>query len=225
MMRFAVTCIVITGAVLLFAVVVFKDTGPLTNSPVALHHILVLGLLLSAYLVAPPNLRQVSQSLLLWGGIGLAALLGYSYRAELGLVAERVQSELTPGRAAIIGHQVEIARQGDGHFYVRADVGDTQATFMIDTGASMVVLTHQTAQAAGLKLEDMAYLQPVATANGTTTVAATKLASITIGDITLSDVDAAVAQPGLLTANLLGLSFLNRLSRWGVEKNRFVMAE
>lgn len=223
--RFALTTVFLTAAIVALAVLVFHDTDPLTQSPLALHHILILALLLSAFFAAPPNLRQVGQSVLLWGGIGLAAIVGYSFRAELGLVAERVKGEFSPGKAALIGEHVEIVRERDGHFHVMAEVGETRATFLIDTGASMVVLTHETARAAGLDLTDMRYLQPVSTANGLTTVAATKLDVVRVGNITLNNVEAAIAQPGLLTANLLGLSFLNRLSRWGVEHNRFVMEE
>ena len=52
---------------------------------------------------------------------------------------------------------------------------------------------------------------PVQTANGLAYAAPVRLAVVNIGNITLSNVEALVAQPGVLKESLLGMSFLSRL--------------
>lgn len=161
--------------------------------------------------------------LLVWVMIGLALVLGYTYRFELKDISDHVMAELTPGRAASKGRIVELARSNTGEFQIPTEINGNRISMTLDTGATTVVLTHEAAKAAGLPLELIKYTVNVDTANGRARAAAVTLDHIAIGGIVERGVAALVAQPGQLKTNLLGMSFLNRLQSWEVRGDRLVM--
>ena len=84
---------------------------------------------------------------------------------------------------------------------------------LVDSGASIVVLTYEDAERAGIYVRERDYTQRVSTANGVTRVAPMTLDRVSIGGITVRDVEAAVSEPGRLGQSLLGMTFLGRLQR------------
>jgi len=169
------------------------------------------------------RLSQALQAALSWGLIGLILLVGYTYRHELRVIADRVMVELVPGWAAQKGNVVEIARGRVGEFSVRAEVNGARVSMVLDSGASAVVLTQEAAKAAGLPLEVLQYTTNVDTANGRTRAAPVTLDRLTIGNIVERSVPALIAQPGALRSNLLGMSFLNRLESWEVRGDKLLL--
>jgi aspartyl protease family protein len=164
------------------------------------------------------------EAALFWVVIGLVLVVGYTYRGELRTVADRVMSELIPGRAASrSARTVEIVRGRAGDFQVAAQVNGARVAMVLDTGATAVVLTQEAAKAAGLPLEVLNYNVNVDTANGRTRAAAVTLDRLTVGGVTERSVPALIAQPGLLRTSLLGMSFLNRLESWEVRGDKLVM--
>jgi aspartyl protease family protein len=167
---------------------------------------------------------QALEAALFWAAVGLVLALGYTYRMELRDVGERVLAEIVPGRAATRGvRTVELVRGRGGDFQVSAQINGARSSMVLDTGASAVVLTQETAKAAGLPLEVLAYNVNVDTANGRTRAAAVTLDRIAVGNIVERSVPALIAQPGQLRTNLLGMSFLNRLESWEVRGDKLVM--
>jgi aspartyl protease family protein len=169
------------------------------------------------------NLSKSLEYLLIWVIIGLALVLGYTYRFELKDIGDRVMAELMPGRAMSRGRVVELSRGNTGDFQISTEVNGRAVPMILDTGASTVVLTHEAARAAGLPVEMIKYTVNVDTANGRTRAASVTLDRIAIGGIVERSVPALVAQPGALRSNLLGMSFLNRLQSWEVRGDRLVM--
>lgn len=169
------------------------------------------------------NLVHALRSALIWIGVVLVLVLGYTYRFELKHVSDRVLAELLPGRAVSKGRTVELARAGGGDFQVATEVNGKRVSMVLDTGASAVVLTNEAAKAAGLPLEVIKYTVNVDTANGRTRAAAVTLDRIAVGGIVERSVPALVAQPGQLKTSLLGMSFLNRLEGWEVRGDKLVM--
>jgi len=155
--------------------------------------------------------------------IALVLAAGYSYRAELREIGDRMLSELVPGRAAVRGQTVEVARGRGGEFQIAMLVNGARVSMVLDTGASAVVLTQDAAKAAGLPLELLAYNVNVDTANGRTRAAAVTLDRLAVGQIVERAVPALIAQPGQLKTSLLGMSFLNRLTGWEVRGDRLLM--
>ena len=169
------------------------------------------------------QLSKALKAAALWAAIGLALLVGYTYRAELRTVRDRVMAEILPGWAATKGRSVEVARSRGGEFSVRVQVNGARVPMVLDSGASAVVLTQEAAKAAGLPVEVLNYTTNVETANGRTRVAPVTLDRLTVGGIEERSVPALIAQPGQLKSNLLGMSFLNRLESWEVRGDELLL--
>ena len=166
---------------------------------------------------------QAITAALLWVVVGLLLVIGYTYRFELGDVADRVLAELIPGHVISHGRTVEVARTSAGDFAIAAQINGAHVPMVLDTGASSVVLTPDDAKAAGLPLDLLNYTVSIDTANGRARAAPVTLDHITIGGLEERSVEALVVQPGQLRTSLLGMSFLNRLQSWQVSGDRLVL--
>jgi aspartyl protease family protein len=169
------------------------------------------------------RIAEAFQAAMFWVVIGLLLAIGYTYRHDLRDVADRVMSELLPGRALSRGGIVEIARGNRGEFQIYAEINGARIPTVYDTGASAVVLTQEAAKAAGLPLDFLNYSVQVETANGRTRAAPVTLDRIKVGGIEERQVPALIAQPGQLRMSLLGMSFLNRLKSSEVRGDRLVL--
>ena len=166
---------------------------------------------------------QVVTAALLWVVVGLVLVIGYSYRFELGNVADRVLAEIIPGHVISHGRTVEVARTSAGDFDISARINGVHVPMVLDTGASSVVLTQQDAKAAGLPLEVLNYTVSIDTANGRTRAAQVTLDRLAVGGLEERSVEALIVQPGQLRTSLLGMSFLNRLQSWQVSGDRLIL--
>lgn len=168
-----------------------------------------------------PNLRALAA----WAMAGLALVIGYSYRDRIQGVSARVLGDLRPGSAAGgRGGVVTITRRADGDFRVQAEVNGRSQSFAFDTGASSVVLTAENAAALGIRPAPSDFTARVSTANGIAYAAPIQLDSVGVGTITARRVDAMLAKPGALSGNLLGQSFLSRLSGYEVRGDRLILS-
>ena len=155
---------------------------------------------------------------MIWFGVALMLVVGYSFREELRMAAHRVAGEvLPPGHTILVGtsptggQSVRIRRQENGHFVARGTANGVDLSMLIDTGASTVVLKPADAERIGIDVSQLSFTTPVSTANGTTYAAPVRLRSVSIGPLEVRDVNALVSRPGALNENLLGMSFLKRL--------------
>ncbi|MBI4720291.1 MAG: TIGR02281 family clan AA aspartic protease [Chitinivibrionia bacterium] len=103
-----------------------------------------------------------------------------------------------------------------GHFHTLAEINGRHVDFMTDTGATYVALSYETAQQLGLAPQKLRFDGRSTTANGVARVASTIINAIRIGDISVSNVQAVIAEPGRMTQNLLGMSFIKQLSGFEV---------
>ena len=132
-------------------------------------------------------------------------------------VSELLRKRASPARA------VQIARGQTGEFALQARINGVNAPMVIDTGATSVVLTYETARAAGLPLELLEYDVDVETAGGHTRAARLTLDRLAIGKLVERSVPALVVPRGQMKTNLLGMSFLDRLERWEVRADRLML--
>ncbi len=126
---------------------------------------------------------------------------------------------------ANFGRNLTLDSDRQGHFQADARVGGARIKFMVDTGASLVVLRETDAGHAGIRPAPVDYTARVSTANGTIKAAPAKLRSVEIGDITVFDVQALVLPDEVLPQSLLGVSFLSRLKRYEVANGRMVLEQ
>jgi clan AA aspartic protease (TIGR02281 family) len=123
----------------------------------------------------------------------------------------------TPARAVLI------SRGQAGEFALQAKINGVNAPMVVDTGATSVVLTYETAKAAGLPLELLEYDVDVETAGGHTKAARLTLDRLAIGKLVERSVPALVVPHGQMKTNLLGMSFLDRLESWEVHADRLML--
>ena len=183
-----------------------------------LYLLVLLGLVSSGLVTSRRfHLGQAARHAAIWAAVAGVLLVGYSYRQDLRAVGNPVFGELVPA-APMTTHAgaVEIRRGPDGHFHVQGEVNGVAVRFLIDTGASSIVLTQQDAERIGLAPDRLAYTQTFHTANGTVSGAPVRLDRIAVGSIVYRDVRASV-NGGEMSGSLLGMSFLERLRAFGVE--------
>jgi aspartyl protease family protein len=120
---------------------------------------------------------------------------------------------------------VTIPPNPQGHFEVEGRVDGRRLTFMVDTGASMIALTADTAANLGIHPAGHDFTAMIRTANGVIKAAPVQLDMVEIDDIMVHDVAALVLPDGALSENLLGLSFLSRLRRYGYSEGKFVLEQ
>ena len=166
---------------------------------------------------------NVLKHVAIWVGLGALLVTGYTYRDEVSVVTARIASEVVPpGQPVSVEpteageRAVRLRKRPDGHFVARVTVQGASLGFLVDTGASTVVLKPADAEKAGIDVSALQYTVAVETANGTTYAAPVRLRSVNIGPIEVSGVEALVAKPGSLKENLLGMSFLKRLRSYEV---------
>ncbi len=107
--------------------------------------------------------------------------------------------------------QIIVPRARDGHYYLTLDVNDRPLRFVVDTGATDMVLTTADAARAGIDTENLSYLGRANTANGEVRTAFVRLDAVQLGNITDRDVPAVVNE-GQMEQSLLGMGYLQR---WG----------
>jgi clan AA aspartic protease (TIGR02281 family) len=109
-----------------------------------------------------------------------------------------------------------------GHFLLKAVVNGVPINFMVDTGASHVVLTIPDARRIGFTANDLEFTQEFESANGTVRAAPVKLRELRIGQFSVYGLEASV-NGGPLPISLLGMSFLQRLSSYEVADGRLIL--
>jgi aspartyl protease family protein len=112
-----------------------------------------------------------------------------------------------------------------GHFLTPVEVNGRDLEAMVDTGATIVALNEATAVRLGILPPRSAFTEPVSTVNGLVKVAPVVLSEVRVRGIALRDVPAIVVPGTLLETNLLGMSFLGKLSRFEVSGGRLVLVE
>ncbi len=168
-----------------------------------------------------------------WLVSGAIVAASIVYAGEIKDVAKnllglRVNSAVQPVQPASRRHNgvvVEIKAGAQGHYFASAEVNGRPVDVMVDTGASMVALTHEDARKAGVFVRSADFTQSVQTANGVARFAPVTLEKVSIGNITVRNVTAAVAEPGRLRTTLLGMSFLSRLERVDMRPGLMVLSE
>lgn len=155
------------------------------------------------------NLRMA----LAWCMIFLGVVAGYG-------LWEDVRGDVMP-RQAFIGDEnaIEVPRSADGHFHLTLQINGTAVPFLVDTGASDMVLSLDDARRVGIDPARLAFVGSANTANGRVSTAFTTLDEVTLGPAKFRDVRAAV-NGGEMRGSLLGMTFLRRFDRLEISDGR-----
>ena len=104
---------------------------------------------------------------------------------------------------------VVLPADGRGHFFAEGQVNGLPLRFLVDTGASMVVLPAADARRLGVDYVKAPKTR-VQTAGGAISAYLVTLDRVKVGSIELNGIDGLVVEEGAPIA-LLGMSFLNRV--------------
>ena len=153
----------------------------------------------------------------IWAAIILGLVGIYSFKNDAAFIGQRILGALSPtqGTAHDDG-TISFPAGPDGHFRIQAIVNGGRVTFMVDTGATDIVLTPSDARRIGIDPANLEFDQFAETANGTVRGAAIRLDSLVIGPIDMGGLPATVNGADM-SESLLGMEFLNRLHGWRVE--------
>ncbi len=179
-----------------------------------------LGLLLVAvggYFVA--NRQSLSRSLQqasVWAFLFVGVIAGYGLWDDL-------RGQLVPDRALVLGDgRIEVPRSFDGHYHLTLQINGVPVDFLVDTGATEMVLTRDDARRVGLNVDDLRFSGRATTANGTVTTAAVRLDEVRLGDIIDRGLRASV-NGGAMEGSLLGMGYLERFSRIEIGGGRLIL--
>ena len=171
-------------------------------------YLVILGTALAGWLLAESrsNFSKTLRMMIAWGLIFLGVIAGYG-------LWEDVSRDIAPRQAVLAdGARIEVPRGPSGHYHLTLELNGTPVTFLVDTGATDVVLTMDDARRIGLAPENLAFLGTARTANGPVRTAFTTIDQVALGPVTFNKVRVAVNE-GEMDDSLLGMSFLNRFER------------
>lgn len=153
-----------------------------------------------------------------WVIIILSIVLLYSYRFEFSDIKNRLVGELNPSLATKSSQgSIDFRISRDGHFHISASINRYPIEFLLDTGASDVVITRNDAKSIGIDLESLNFNKVYNTANGQTYGAPIVINNLRIGDLVVNNIRASVNNAHM-DKSLLGMSFLEKLDGYEVRE-------
>lgn len=154
----------------------------------------------------------------LWSLFLLSMVVFYTVRTDLERVAFRTLAAIMPGMGfAEQPGTLSFYRASDGHFHIKALINGQPVRFMVDTGASDVMLTPEAAKLLGFDPASLTFSKTYHTANGTVRGAPVLLERFQVGELVLENLPASVNGASMRNS-LLGMRFFNRLEGFQVQQ-------
>ncbi|MDF9302469.1 TIGR02281 family clan AA aspartic protease [Tritonibacter mobilis] len=162
------------------------------------------------------SLGKTAQQLMIWALIFLGVIAAYG-------LWDDIRTTVVPQQAVLSEDgQIRVPRASDGHYYLTLQVNDQPVQFLVDTGASDMVLNADTAERLGIDPSALSYFGRAMTANGEVRTARVTLDTVALGPITDRDVSAWVNE-GALAQSLLGMGYLQRFSGFEIRNNELIL--
>lgn len=117
---------------------------------------------------------------------------------------------------------IAVPRAYDGHYYLTAEIDGEKVRFLVDTGASDIVLSRGDAERLGIDTDGLLFSGRAGTANGQVRTAPVWLKTFQVGDILDRDVRANV-NDGSMEISLLGMDYLRRFDRIEITGDQLVL--
>lgn len=156
-------------------------------------------------------------------GLGFAVLKDAEpWQPEQVPAGRERQAAVEPEDADLAPLEMVIPAGPHGHFVIEAVVNGTPLDFVVDTGASDVMLSPDDAERLGFRDTELRFTRRYQTANGEVAAAPVRLRELRIGQFRVYDLPASVnAAP--LRVSLLGMTFLRELRGYEVENDRLIL--
>ena len=164
----------------------------------------LLGVAIAGYFFVG-NRQEISKSLrqfALWALIFVGVIAGYGLWND-------VSNEIMPRQSfAQDDRQISVPQSPDGHYYLTLKINDANVRFVVDTGATEMVLNIDDARRAGIDVDNLAYLGRANTANGVVRTASVRLETVELGSVLDRNFPASV-NGGQMDGSLLGMTYLS----------------
>ena len=161
------------------------------------------------------NWGRTFRQLMVWGFIGIGLVAGYGLWGD-------IRDDIAPRQTMIDSGVIEVPLGTDGHYHLTLTLNGEPVDFVVDTGASDVVLTRTDAERIGLDWDNLAFTGRAQTANGAVSIARANVEEIKLGDII--DRGFRVSVNGSeMEKSLLGMTYLRRFERIEIAGNRLIL--
>ena len=120
------------------------------------------------------------------------------------------------------GTVIEVPRAPDGHYYLIMEINEVPVRFVVDTGASDMVLAEQDAIRAGVDMDRLIFSGRALTANGMVETAPVRLDQVALEGVVDTGVR-AVVNAGQMEESLLGMAYLDRFDRIAIADGQLVL--
>jgi aspartyl protease family protein len=148
------------------------------------------------------RMGQALRMAMAWGLIFVGMVAGYGLWSD-------IRQDILPMQEVAADGTVEVPRADDGHYYLTLMINGTQVPFMVDTGASGMVLAGVDADRLGIDPASLQFLGQASTANGVVRTARVTLPEVELGPFRNRDFRAYVTE-GELEQSLLGMDYLGQ---------------
>ncbi|MCK0138942.1 TIGR02281 family clan AA aspartic protease [Aliiroseovarius sp. F47248L] len=162
------------------------------------------------------NIGQTFRHALIWGLIFVGAMAG------VGLWQD-IRNDITPRQSVVQETgQIELPRAHDGHFYATLLMNGQPIEFVVDTGASQIVLTKEDAERAGVQMDALRFFGRAMSANGPVRTAPARIARVELLGIEDFGVEVWV-NDGEMPGSLLGNDYLQRFEKIEIERDKLIL--
>lgn len=178
------------------------------NDQAVLTYLILLLIIVGGSMVisSRKQLNKTMQQLAIWALIFVGMIGAYSLK-------DQIEASVFPQRPMISEQgTVRFNRARDGHFYAEVLVNGETIEFVVDTGATDIVLNEADAVRLGFNMSDLVYSGRASTANGVVPIARVRLETITLGRFTDRNIGASV-NGAELEYSLLGMRYLGRFRK------------
>lgn len=159
----------------------------------------------------------------IWAAIALSVIIIYSLRFNFIDFKNRVIGEINPSYVQYnSANKITINMSYGNHYYANVKINNKNIKFLIDTGASDIVLNLADAKKIGINLQDLIFNKPYQTANGISYGATIILQNVKFGDLELKNVRASVNKSNM-GVSLLGMSFLSKFRKYEFYQNQLIL--
>lgn len=168
-------------------------------------YLMLLGCVLGgSYLISHRrNLGRGIRQAAIWALIFIGMIATYG-------IWEDLQTTIAPRQTVFAEEgRVTVPVSPDGHFHIDLEINGTPVSFIVDTGASDMVLSEADARAVGINVDALNFTGFAQTANGRVSTARVWLEEVSLGGISDQNVRALV-NGGEMPGSLLGMTYLRR---------------
>jgi len=200
------------------------NEGSVSGGDQALAFIYLLGcliLVMSGFAVRRAPIGKTLKMALAWVLIFAAGFAIFALRDDFSALGRRIAAAAWGGgtQEATPEGELRIAMAQDGHFWVNAELNGQEVRFLVDSGATTITISRETAERAGIQSSGRAVM--VETANGNVLVDRGRAETLKLGPIERRDIGVAIARGDSI--NVIGMNLLSTLSRWSVENRTLVL--